>query len=471
MTESSILAQWNEVQEALRAALPEASYNTWISNLAIEKITEKELILGAANKFVKQWVAKNYLSTISEAVRETLGINPTLSIKISAEKFRAHRQNIQNEIESLHELTPMTEGFSVSASPVAVKSTVPYFSQSRQTLANFIEIPQNSFALSALKQAIKHPGEYSPITVFSDHGLGKTHLLHGLCNSFSSEYPQKKIICVTAQIFVQQFSSAMMNNNINDFRDRYNTSDLLVIDDFQNMGQGKKISSQKELSNILDNLNTLNKQVVIASNSVLHEIPGINSMLSSRISSGLQIRLDPLNTSARETLLKQLEPSLNPEQIAEIASRLKGDIREIEGILKTIRAMNSFSGNTGKEISLIQSLNLTRKRVSFSISEIIAAVSLEYNIPIIDIKSKKRTGDITRARRIAIHLARRLTDFSLIDIGNEFGGRKHPTIMNILKTSPVEPTRINLAKLERLLTTLGADITTAELLNKQQEIF
>ena len=470
MTESSIQARWNEVQDALRAALPEASYNTWISNLAIEKITDKELVLGAANKFVKQWVAKNYLNTISEAVRETLGINPTLTIKISAEKFRAHRQSVQEEIEALHSLDS-AEKLSLPISSAPEKDTVPFFNQSRHTLTNFIEVPQNSFALSALKQAIQHPGEYSPITVFSDHGLGKTHLLHGLCNSFSCEYPEKKIICVTAQMFVQQFSSAMMNNNITDFRNRYNNSDLLVIDDFQNLGQGKKISSQKELSNILDNLNTLNKQVVIASNSVLHEIPGINSMLSSRISSGLQIRLDPLDTSARETLLKKLEPSLNPEQIVEIAARLKGDIREIEGVLKTIRAVNRFSGNTSREVSLIQSLNLAQKRVSFNISEIIAAVSLEYNIPITDIKSKKRTGDITRARRIAIHLSRRLTDFSLIDIGNEFGGRKHPTIMNILKTAPVEPTRLNLAKLERLLTALGADITTAELLNKQQEIF
>ncbi len=470
MSNTSILAQWNEVQEALRAALPEASYNTWISNLAVEKISTKEIILGAANKFVKQWVAKNYLKTISEAVRTTLGISPDISITISAEKFRAHRQSVEEEIYSISAVNYQNDQIT-NDNTLSNTVALPLFSQSKHTLANFIVIPQNSFAVSALKQTIAHPGEYSPITIFADHGLGKTHLLHGLCNSFSNEYPEKKIICLTAQMFVQQFSAAMMNNNIDEFRKRLCNADLLAIDDFQNMGLGKKIASQKELSDILDTLSNTGKQVVLSSNSAIHELSGINTMLSSRISSGLQIRLDPLNIPAREKLLRMLEPSLNFEQVTEIASRLSGDIREIEGVLKTIRAMNKFTGNAGTSANFIDSLNISKKRTCFTISDIIGAVSLEFNIPVSDIRSKKRTGDITKARRIAIHLCRHITDFSLTDIGLEFGGRKHPTIMNILKTTPIESTRINLAKLENLITSLGADITTSELLSKQKEIF
>ncbi len=471
MTQTNTLAQWKEVQEALRAALPEASYNTWISNLAIEKINPLELVLGAANKFVKQWVTKNYLTTISEAVRETLGINPEISITISAEKFREHRKNLQEEIESLSMVSsedePVLTWKKKAATPV-----LPLFSQSRHSLDKFVEIPQNSFALSALKQALKHPGEYSPITVFASHGLGKTHLLHGLCNSFSEMYPDKNIICLTAQMFVQQFAASTMNNSIEEFRNRFHNTDLLVIDDFQKMGQGKKIASQNELSNILDSLTAAGKQIVLSANSAIHEITGINSMLASRISSGLQIRLDPLNEPARKKLLQELEPALKTEQISVISARLKGDIREIEGIVKTIKALNKFSGHSATNCSnIIDSLNIAQKRTSFTIADIIAAVSLEFNVSITDIKSKKRTGDITKARRVAIHLCRRLTDQSLIDIGLEFGGRKHPTIMNILKTTPLESSRLNLAKLENLLTSLGAEITATELLKKQKEIF
>ncbi len=471
MTETSTLAQWKEVQEALRAALPEASYNTWISNLAIEKITPHELILGAANKFVKQWVTKNYLITIAEAVRETLGISPEITITISAEKFREHRKQLQEEIGTLSLVSSENEPVLTWKKP-ASSPVLPLFSQSRHSLNSFIEIPQNSFALSALKQALNHPGEYSPITVFANHGLGKTHLLHGLCNSFSELYPDNNIICLTAQMFVQQFSAAIMNNSIEEFRNRFQNTDLLVIDDFQNMGQGKKIASQNELADILDNLISKGKQVVISANSAIHEISGINSMLASRISSGLQIRLDPLTEAARKKLLQELEPDLKTEQIAAISARLTGDIREIEGIVKTIRALNKFSGRTTLKCSnIIESLNIAQKRTNFTIADIIAAVSLEFNVSVADIRGKKRTGDITKARRVAIHLCRRLTEQSLIEIGLEFGGRKHPTIMNILKTIPLESTRLNRTKLENLLTSLGADITATELLKKQKEIF
>ncbi len=466
MTKTNSLDQWNEVKEALRAALPEASFNTWISNLDVVKINTKEITLGAANLFVKTWIEKNYLQTISEAVRSILGCAPTINIKISAEKFREHRRSIKEEIESSIEELPTPNYRTKVSSP-----SVPLFSQSQHTLTSFVEIPQNSFAVSALKQALTSPGEYSPITIFADHGLGKTHLLHGLCNSFSTEHPEKKIICLTAQMFVQQCSASIMNNNKDAFIKRFNEADLLVIDDFHFMGQGKKIASQKELVDILDTLTSSKKQVVLSSSSPIHEITGINSMLASRISAGLQIRLDPLNAPAREKILSTLEPTLNNEQTRDIANRLCGDIREIEGILKTIRAMNKFAGKNASNSNIIESLTIAQKRSNFTVSEIIAAVSLEFNIPVSDIKGKKRTGDITKARRIAIHLSRHLTDISLTDIGKEFGGRKHPTIMNILKTTPADPTRLTMSRLENLVTTLGANITVSELMSTQKQIF
>ncbi len=468
MSETTILAQWEEIQEALRAALPEASYNTWISNLAVEKISANEFILGAANKFVKQWIEKNYLTTISEAIRSTLNIDPNIIIKISVEKFREHRQSLQQLIGQNTD-TDYNDTLALTTKPKSEK--LPLFSQSQHSLDSFVEIPQNSFALSALKQILKNPGEYTPLTIFSAHGLGKTHLLHGLCNSFSQTYPKKKIICLSAQMFVQQFSTSMINNTIAQFRQRFNESDLLVIDDFQYMGTGKKVASQNELADTLDNLCTAGKQVIFASSSAIHDVPGINSMLASRISSGLQVRLDPLTPESRQKLLSKLEPGLNPEQARDIASRLNGDIREIEGIIKTIRAVNKFTGTSANNPDILHSLNISQKRTLFNISEIISAVSVEFNIPIIEIKGKKRTGDITRARRVAIHLCRHLTDSSLIDIGLEFGGRKHPTIMNILKTSPLEPTRLNLNKLENLLRSLGSSLTVNELLSRQKEIF
>ena len=468
MKKATSVEQWNEIKETLRAALTEASFNTWISNLSLEKINNKELILGAANPFVKKWVESNCLKTILEAARSVMGTDPAITITVSKEKSRQHLKSTAADMLS-------TSNIELNEFPSTTKKKnvkkPPLFSQSQHKLDNFIVVKQNNFAYATIQQALISPGEYSPILIFADHGLGKTHLLHGACNSFSQENPEKKIICLTAQMFVQQCSASFMDNKVEQFRKRLNSADLLVIEDFHFMGQGKKVASQKELAGILEELKNNKKQVIISSNKALHEISGIDSMLASRVSAGLQIKIDPLDTQAREFIIARMQQHLSSDEIAELASRLAGDIREIEGAIKTIEAMNKFNKNNANQFNIIDSLAIARKKTAFSITDIIAAVSLEFNIPVSDIRGKKRNREIVKARRIAIHLSRHLTDVSLTDIGLEFGGRRHPTIINILKTEPAEATRLFRNKLDNLIHTLGADITVAEIMSSQKEIF
>lgn len=468
MKNTTSVEQWNEIREALRAALTDASYNTWISNLALEKLNSRELILGAANPFVKKWVENNCLATILEAARSVLGADPKITIIVSKEKSRRH---LQATAENMRDTSNIVFADLPAATQEKPLKKLPLFTQSRHSLDNFIIIRQNNFANATIRQSLLSPGEYSPIMIFADHGLGKTHLLHGACNSFSKDHPDSKIICLSAQMFVQQCSASYMDNKIEQFRNRFCTADLLVIEDFHFMGQGKKIASQKELANIIDELNNLGKQVIISSNKALHEIPGIDSMLASRISAGIQIRIDPLDTAAREKLILGMQQNLSSADISELSSRLKGDIREIKGAIKTIEAMHKFTDASSDQTDIIESLAIAQKHNSFSVKDIIAAVSLEFNVSVNDIRGKKRNKDIVRARRIAIHLTRHLTDISLSEIGLEFGGRRHPTIINILRTTPADSTRLFLNKLSNLIHTLGADITVEEIMSIQKEIF
>lgn len=459
MAENTRVAEWIEISEALRAEIPEASFSTWFSNIEAISVSESEIVLGAANRFVKSWLEQNYAGNICNSAEAVLGARPAVKIVISKRKFK---ESIQKEDTALLKtLQPVIEKDQDAVSE-------PIFVNSKHSLDSFIALESNEFALAVLKKLVDNPSEYSPFYLYSGHGLGKTHLLHALCREYGQKYPEKNIICISAANFVQTCSNCYIDRSIEQFRKRFASCDLLVVDDIHILGQGKKVASQKELAAILEQLELTGAQVVLSADRAANEIAGLESLLSSRLCSGLQARLETLSEKDRVKLLLAKSEKMSVEDAEKLAAKLAGDVREIDGVVKTYNARLEF-GAKGEDV--LAGIAFSKRKRTFTPEEIIAAVSLEFDIKQEEIKGKKRTGAIVLARRVAIHLTRKLSDASLAEIGQSFGGRSHPTILTALKTSPCEATRLNVSRLEKLFKALGSNLRVEEFLHEQQQIF
>lgn len=449
----------NGIFEALRAMLPEASFSTWFSNASVEEYSETRLVIGAANRFVKAWLENNYAQTIAKAAESITGKLPEVEIIVSRQKYR-------------EQLTSATPAPAPEQPAVEVKpeSSKPLFARSNHTFSNFTSGRCNQFAFAAAKQAVENPAEYSPLFIFGDHGLGKTHLLHAICHEVSTNNPKYKVICITPDYFVQSYTAAYINNRLPEFKKRYESCDLLAIDDFQNFTHGKKTASQKELVSILDNMQHRNRQVVISATSAVHSLNGLDPMLASRLSSGLQARLDALDDVTRKAIIMEKGEGISLEVASFISAEAGGSVRELEGIVKTVNAMNKISGmaaDTETVRELISPKNIEKPGIEL----ISKTVSEVFQIPLSDIRGKKRQGSIGQARRVAIHLSRQLSQNSLNEIGYYFGSRKHSTIITILKNGIGTKNPVFCNKLKEVLSRLGQNVKVDDLFKVQNEIF
>ncbi len=457
---------WQEILAALQAMIGEASYNTWFTNAALEELQGERLVIGAANRFVRVWLEKNYLTTIADVAAGVLGFRPVVEIVISREQYR-HQRAAQPA--ALAE-TPVD-------APVPVRTPgssggQPLFHRSNHSFASFIDGRCNRFALAAARQAVECPGEISPLCFFGGHGLGKTHLLHAICRAASEADPTRKISCVSADYFVQSFSAAYVEKRLPEFRTRYERCQLLCIDDLQALCAGKKTASQRELVAIIEHFAHHKKQVVIAADRPVHELEGLDPMLASRLAGGVQAKLEALDAPTRLAVVRGLAPELAPEVSALIASRTGGSVRELEGILKTVGAMARLSGEEMDAARVEELLAPARAQDLRPEAEtILAAVSGVFQVSASDLRGKKRQGSIAAARRVYVHLCRQLAGTSLAEIGRQLGGRSHTTILNILKTAPGGDSPLFLEKCQTVLQRLGCSRDCRELFSAQSELF
>ncbi len=451
-----------EIFEALRAMLPVASFNTWFSNASVDSLTENEIVIGAANRFVKAWLENHYRDIIAEAAKSVTGTKPEVSVVISRQKYK---EQIQVQVTDSQPAAPAPQ--TVAGTDLASQ---PLFRRSQHTFDNFTEGSCNRFALAAARQAVDNPGEYSPLYLFGGHGLGKTHLLHAVCSEVSRRNPAYKVLCINPDYFVQSYSAAYMNNRLPEFKKRYEECDLLAIDDFQNFSHGKKTASQKELIAILDNMQHRNRQVIIAACGAVHTLEGLDPMLASRLGGGLQARLDTPDDLTRRSIITNKSENISDEVASLISERTSGSIREIEGLVKTVSAMAKITGVV-PDLSDVEQLLAPKAIEKPGIEKISRTVAEVFQIPLADIRGKKRQGSIAQARRVSIHLVRELSGCSLNEIGNFFGNRKHSTIINILKNGIGSKNPVLCNKINDTLKSLNQKIKAEKLFSSQAEIF
>ncbi len=411
---------WDHCLDTLRSDLTEQQFNTWIKPLlAIEDEGGPSLTLLAPNKFVVNWVQKNYLEQIKAAAEKRLDAKTTVAISVGDQSLAK---------TSAHKDTKKTKPPSVVGAPLN-----PLY-----TFEGFVAGKSNQIARAAAIQITENPGtSYNPFFIYGGVGLGKTHLMQSVGNKINSTNENSKVAYVHSERFVGEMVSALQHNTINSFKHQYRSLDVLLIDDIQFFA-GKE-RSQEEFFHTFNVLLEANKQIIITSDRYPKEIRGLEERLKSRFGWGLTVCIDPPELETCVAILKvksSIEEFDLPEDVAFfIANKIRSNVRELEGALRKVMANCRFTNREASVEIARESLRdlLAIQAKQITIENIQKIVAEYYNIRISDLLSKRRNRSITRPRQLAMAITRELTSHSLPEIGDSFGGRDHTTVLHACK--------------------------------------
>ena len=409
---------WDDCLTILKSDLTESQFNTWIKPLSVVEDEEAQsLTLLAPNKFVVNWVQKNYLEKIKTVASKRLEGKATVAISIGDEPYSNSSLPLQKD----KVVTPV-------GSPL----------NSRYVFDNFVGGKSNQLARAAALQITENPGiSYNPFFIYGGVGLGKTHLMQSVGNAIKEKHQDKKVAYVHSERFVGEMVSALQHNALNVFKNDYRSLDVLLIDDIQFFAGKDK--SQEEFFHTFNVLLESNSQIIITSDKYPKEIKGLEERLRSRFGWGLTVSIDPpeMETCVAILMVKsQLEGFDLPEDVAFfIAKNIRSNVRELEGALRKVMASSTF---TGRDVTVDLAKECLRDLLSLqsrqiTIENIQRVVAEYYNIRVSDLHSKRRSRSITRPRQVAMSISKELTKNSLPEIGDLFGGRDHTTVIHACK--------------------------------------
>jgi chromosomal replication initiator protein len=408
---------WDQCSRALQAELPEQQFNTWIRPL--QAVNDGAVLrLLAPNRFVIDWVRQHYLGRILELVDET-DAETEVVVEVGS-----------RDVAPTPVRVTAARGASVSSRPAVVSRLNPVF-----TFANFVEGKSNQLARAAASQVGENPGKsYNPLFIYGGVGLGKTHLMHAVGNAILVNNPDARVSYVHSERFVSDMVKGLQHNKISDFKRTYRSLDALLIDDIQFFA-GKE-RSQEEFFHTFNALLEGQRQIILTCDRYPKEVNGLEERLKSRFGWGLTVAIEPpeLETSVAILISKAAAEGIElPDEVAFfIAKRIRSNVRELEGALRRVIANYRF---TGRPINLdfakeaLRDLLALQERL-VSIENIQKTVADYFKIRVGDLLSKKRSRSIARPRQIAMALAKELTNHSLPEIGDAFGGRDHTTVLH-----------------------------------------
>jgi len=420
---------WNRCLRVLESELPEQQFNTWVRPLQpIER--EGELRLLAPNRYVIDWLGANSLPRIKELVRDFAeGSIPEIVLDVGT---RA------GSLPSAPLLVPASNDQDIRqvGPPLRVAEFLlggrinPDF-----TMDTFVEGKSNQLAKAAAIQVAQNPGKaYNPLFIYGGVGLGKTHLMHAVANKIRERNANARVAYVHSERFVGDMVKALQHNKMNDFKTAYRSVDALMIDDIQFFANKER--SQEEFFHTFNALLESQQQVILTCDRYPKEVDGLEERLKSRFGWGLTVAIEPpeLETCVAILMSKAAFASVDlPEEVAFfIAKRIRSNVRELEGALRRVVATSNF---TGRPITLEFAKDALRDLLALqeklvTVENIQKTVAEYYKIRIADLLSKRRSRSIARPRQVAMALAKELTNHSLPEIGDAFGGRDHTTVLH-----------------------------------------
>lgn len=409
---------WKKCLDHLEGELSSQQFNTWLRPLRAVRDGSR-LRLFAPNRFVQDWIKERFLGRISELAGREAGEVLQVSVEVGVP---APERDVG---------TVAADTGSVTRRPLASGSRLnPDF-----TFESHVEGKSNQLARAAARQVGENPGRsYNPLFIYGGVGLGKTHLMQAAGHVMIERKPGARVSYVHSERFVADMVKALRHNTINEFKRYYRGLDALLIDDIQ-FFVGKE-RSQEEFFHTFNDLLEGQRQVIITADKFPKELVGIEERLISRFGSGLVVSLEPPELETRVAILMkkaQHENIVLPEDVAFfIAKRVRSNVRELEGALRRVLASATF---TGRPVDLALAAESLKDLLAFqerliTIHNIQKIVAEYYKIRVSDLHSKDRSRVVARPRQIAMSLAKELTNHSLPEIGDAFGGRDHTTVLH-----------------------------------------
>jgi chromosomal replication initiator protein len=450
---------WAACLLAFERELTPQQFATWIRPLACANESGR-LRLIAPNRFVLQWVKDRFGGRIETLARQATGESLAVEFAVADASTPAALKAPQQQPGPSSASAPAPPKMATPAPPV--NGAVTPFGGRRVepgslnptfTFASFVAGKANQLARAAGLQVAEHPTSYNPLFVYGGVGLGKTHLIQAIGNHILSQNPAAKIRYIHAETYVSDVVRAYQHKAFDDFKRHYRTLDLLLIDDIQFFGG--KSRTQEEFFYLFNTLIEAHKQVVITCDTYPKEIAGIEERLISRFGWGLTVALEPPELEMRVAILLSKAASVGmriDEHVAFfIAKHIRSNVRELEGALKRILAYANFHG---QEITLPMTKDALRDLLAVqnrqvSVDNIQKTVADYYKVRVTDMHSKKRSRAVARPRQVAMALAKELTQLSLPEIGSNFGGRDHTTVLHACR---------QIAKLRESLPDLNHDV-------------
>lgn len=399
-----------------RNHVTETSYNVFFSGIKPESFANGVATLSVASDFLKSTVEERYLQLLKDGFSSALGFDVDVNI-------------VSRESMSAGASSPMRE----PGLPGLLSGEYAY------TFDTFIVGPNNRFAHAAAQAVAAHPaGAYNPLFIYGDSGLGKTHLLMAIKNDLIRTDPELRVLYVEGELFTNELITAIGAGNTEPFHNKYRTVDVLLVDDIQFIG-GKE-STQEEFFHTFNALYKDGKQIVLSSDRPPKEIKSLAERLRTRFESGLLADITAPELETRISILRRKAELLGyplPEDVAEyIATNLKDNIRQLEGIVKKLyayRLMDDQPPTVENAQEAIKDIMLEQQPIPVTVEKIIGEVSRTFGVSATDIRSTKRDADITSARQISMYIIREVTGMTMEDIGAEFGGRNHSTVTHSIK--------------------------------------
>lgn len=451
---------WERCLHSLEGEFPSQQFNTWIRPLQAEH-TEGRLVLLAPNRFVLDWIAEKFLLRIRELV-DQFSDNPAPVVSLEIGSKRPLEQKSSSHpapVSPAQAPAANTKvSFAYTDNKMYQSNLNPNF-----TFDNFVEGKSNQLAKAACLQVAGNPAvAYNPLFLYGGVGLGKTHLMHAIGNQIIRDNPKAKVLYLHSERFVADMVKALQTNSMNEFKRYYRNVDALLIDDIQFFAG--KDRTQEEFFHTFNALLESQQQVILTCDRYPKEINGVEERLKSRFGWGLTVAVEPPELETRVAILMSKAELTNinlPYEVAFfVAKRIRSNVRELEGALKRIIANAHF---TGKAITLDFVKEALRDLLALqdklvTVENIQRTVAEYYKIKVADLLSKRRNRSVARPRQIAMALAKELTNHSLPEIGDAFGGRDHTTVLHACRNISV--LRQSSADIEEDYTNLLRILTT-----------
>ncbi|EKD49648.1 MAG: hypothetical protein ACD_63C00081G0003 [uncultured bacterium] len=417
---------WQAVLGELELVVSKAKFNTWFRGTGIISKEEGEYVIGVPHAFTKEWLENKLNKQIFRALQNVTG-----------NKVRRIRYEI-GKVQTIAFAPVLNKKLCVKKGSVNIERDIDHKTNlnPRYTFENFIVGPSNDLVHAACHAVARNPGkDYNPLFIYGGVGLGKTHLLHAIGNKIIQKYPEKNLIYIASERFINGLVNAIKNNTVGKLKDKYMEYDVLIIDDVQFLSGKEK--TQEELFHIFNALSTQNKQTIFTSDRHPKAIPTIEDRLRSRFEGGMVADIGMPEFETRKAILGEKSKNkgykIKEEVLDYIANNIQHNIRELEGALNRVIAhaqLNDKDPDLEMTKSVLLNVISSSKKKAISLKKIVETVTNFYDIDLSDIRGTSRKKEVVNPRQIAMYLMREEVSASFPSIGDELGGRDHTTAMH-----------------------------------------